>query len=266
MYGTLNVYTARPDGFEGRERTVIAQLGDIVGHAIAAAERKQALLSDEVVELQLVVPDVYASFDWPDGLPGTVRLEHTVPVSDDDFIVYGTVPDDAVDSLRSLTEAIPHWDALTVQEGNGRETGFELRLTDPPMLSAIASVGGTVERAAVEDGDYRMTVHVPTTVDVRTVIDRIEAAYPTVQLRKRQQRTRTNPADRVQAELLADLTDKQRAALETAYHAGFFEWPRTASGEQVASSLSVAATTFHYHMRRAERKVFGTVFGAGGPP
>jgi PAS domain S-box-containing protein len=263
-YGTLNVYADRENAFTGRERTVIAQLGDIVGHAIAAAERKQALLSDEVVELQFVVPEVFADSTRDERLSGRAELQHTVSVAGDDFVVYGSVTEDATEWLRALVEDIPHWESLTVHDGSDGEATFELRLTDPPMLSAIASVGGAVERAVIEDGNYQMTVHVPTSVDVRRVIDPIERAYPTVQLRKRRQITTTpDPAEKVQAEVLTDLTDRQRTALETAFHAGFFEWPRNASGEQVAASLDVAATTFHHHLRKAERKVFAQVFRAG---
>ncbi|MDS0282771.1 PAS domain S-box protein [Haloarcula onubensis] len=264
VYGTLNVYADRQNAFEGQEQAVIAQLGDIVGHAIAAAERKQALLSDEVVELQLVVPDVFAAAMDGEELPGRAQLDHTISVGDGEFIIYGSATDDAVGWLRTLVDAVPPWEALTVHGVSDGEATFELRLTDPPMLSAIASVGGAVERAVIEDGDYRMTVHVPTSVAVRQVVDPIERAYPSVQLRRREQMTKTrDPADRMGAELLADLTDRQRTALETAYHAGFFEWPRAASGEQVASSLSIAPPTFHQHLRKAELAVFQQVFRSG---
>jgi predicted DNA binding protein len=52
-----------------------------------------------------------------------------------------------------------------------------------------------------------------------------------------------------------ELTDRQRAALEAAYYAGFFEWPREHSGESVADSLGVSPPTFHQHIRAAENKV-----------
>ncbi|WP_282102553.1 helix-turn-helix domain-containing protein [Halovivax limisalsi] len=56
-----------------------------------------------------------------------------------------------------------------------------------------------------------------------------------------------------------DLTKQQRRSLETAYYEGFFEWPRDVSGEEVASSLDIAPSTFHQHLRKAERKVFDSV-------
>jgi predicted DNA binding protein len=74
---------------------------------------------------------------------------------------------------------------------------------------------------------------------------------------RRQQVTREDAQARSTRSLLEGLTDRQRTTLEAAYHAGFFEWPRDASGEDVAESLQVSPPTFHQHLRKAEGKVFG---------
>ncbi|MDS0278724.1 PAS domain S-box protein [Halomicroarcula sp. S1AR25-4] len=251
MFGVLNVYTARSNAFEGEERVVIGQLGDIVGHAIAATQRKQALMSDEVVELEFHVPDIFETLDIGTGTCGTISLDHAIPVADDEYVVYGSATPDATESVRTITDAVPHWESVTFRE-NGDE--FEARLSEPPVLSVVASVGGFVESAVIEDGDYRMTIRVSPTVDARQIIDVVTDAYPAAQLLKRRQRTRDSD-DRLQRELTEALTDRQRTALEAAYHAGFFEWPRDASGQDVADSLGIAASTFHQHLRKAERKV-----------
>ncbi|MFC7028413.1 GAF domain-containing protein [Halomicroarcula sp. GCM10025710] len=49
VYGVLNVYSERAEAFDPAELAVVGQLGEVVGHAIAATERKRALTSDEVV-------------------------------------------------------------------------------------------------------------------------------------------------------------------------------------------------------------------------
>jgi hypothetical protein len=235
---------------------VIGQLGEVVGHAIAAAERKQALMSDELVELEFQIRDVFAALDIPVETDGTTTLDHAVPVGGEEFLVYGTATSDDVDTVATLTENLSHWREFSVRSA-GDPTSFEVRMTDPPVLSVVASAGGYVDRAVIEDGDYRMTVHLPPSADVRRVTDAVEAVYPTAEMLRRQQisRDRDDPK-RFQRRLIADLTDRQRTALETAYHAGYFEWPRDASGEDVASAIGVAPPTFHQHLRKAQRKVF----------
>ena len=263
-YGALNVYADRPDAFEGRERSVLGQLGEVVGHAIAAVERKRALMGDELVEVEFQIPDVFDTVDAAGGTEGQIALDETVPIRDDDYLVYGHVDDGAVDGLLALADALDHCRDAMVREGDaGAE--FELRLVEPPVLSMVASLGGSVEAAVVEDGDYQLTLQLPPTVDVRRVSERVESAYPTAELLTRRQVTRAvDTVERTDRVLSESLTDRQRAALLAAYHAGFFEWPREASGEDVAESLGVSAPTFHQHLRKAERKVLDSLLSRVG--
>jgi len=257
-YGVISVYASRPTAFQGQELAVLGQLGEVVGHAIAATDRKQALLSDEVVELAFQVPDVYGAYDLDVATTGRFSLDHVVQVADEEFLVYGTSTAEAVATLRELVDRVPHWTDLTFTDDE--ETRFELRLDEPPVLSTLASLGGSVERAVVEDGDYRMTLHLSTGANVRQVIDAVTAEYPEATMLRRQQVTKDSDRPRPADRLLADLTDRQRVTLQAAYHAGFFEWPRDASGEDVAESLKVSPPTFHQHLRKAEGKVFAGLF------
>ncbi|WP_254524655.1 PAS domain S-box protein [Natrinema caseinilyticum] len=256
IYGVLNVYAERPEAFTGQERTVISRLGEVVGHAIAAAERKRALMSDDVVELQFRIRDVFESLGTGLETAGTITLDHTVPIENEEYLVYGTATEDAVETVESLVESLPHWTDVTFRSGS-RRTNFELRLSEPPVLSTVASLGGSIEDVVIEDGDYRMSIHLAPGAEIRRIIDVVQSTYSGAELLKQRQVTRgdTTP-ERVRDVLSDDLTDRQRATLRAAYHAGFFEWPRDASGEDVAESLDIAPATFHQHLRRAQQKVF----------
>ena len=259
VYGVLNVYAERPNAFEGQERTVIDQLGEVVGHAIAAVERKRALMGDEVVELAFQIQDIFGVLGVPTETQGRITLDQTVPVADGDFLVYGTATPDAVDSLTSIVDAVPHWEEVSFHSGSDPPT-FELRLSDPPVLSTVASIGGYVDSAAIADGDYQMTIHLAPSAEVRRVIDTVEEAYPEAEMLRRRQVSRSN--DDSQALLGEELTDRQRSALEAAYHAGFFDWPRESSGEDVAETLGVSPPTFHQHLRKAQKKVLDSLMAA----
>jgi predicted DNA binding protein len=261
IYGVLNVYAERTNAFVGQEREMIAQLGEIIGHAIAATERKQALMSDELIELEFQIDDLFDSLGVPGTVEGTISLDHTVAVGNEDYLIYGSATPDAMDTITSLVEALPHWESVSVRSGGDR-VDFELRVTDPPVVSVVASLGGYVDSAVVEDGDYRMSVHLSPTADVRKLIDAIEAAYPGAEMIRRQQINREADEPQPFNQQLDGLTDRQRSSLEAAYYAGFFEWPRDASGEEVAESLGVAPPTFHQHLRKAERKIFETMFSS----
>lgn len=256
-YGVLTIYTGREDAFERQERVVLEHLGELVGHAIAAVERKRALMTDEVVELEFAAPNLFAGRDSQSIPDGTVSFDRSIPTGDGQFLVYATVEGDVADALEEVAEAIPLGESLTDVESTGDGT-YRLRLSEPPVISTIASLGGSVESAVIEDGDFRMLVHVPSGADVRQVIDTVQETVPEAEPLARRQirRSEGSAGSGVSTDLDIDLTDRQRAAVEAAYFAGFFEWPRGSTGEEVAESLDITSPTFHQHVRAAENKVF----------
>ncbi len=254
-YGVLGVYTDRENAFDEAEVDVISKIGGIVGHAIASTERQRALMSDELVELEFRIRDVFEARDRP-PIEGTVEFEHVVPLGDEEFVIYGATTPGAVDGLRSLVDEIDAWESLSVRE-EGERTRFELRVVQSPLLSVVASVGGYVERAAVENGQLQLTVHVAPSADVRQLIESIEEIYPEAEMVRRRQISRPGEESRhPRREIVGDLTDRQREVLEIALHSGYFEWPREASGEDVAETIGIAPATFSQHLRRAQRHVF----------
>jgi predicted DNA binding protein len=111
-----------------------------------------------------------------------------------------------------------------------------------------------------------MRVHIPTGVDVRRLIASVREEYPDAQLLKRRQITRPGEGTVGSGRPTARLTERQATTLEAAYHAGYFEWPRTASGEEVADSLGIASSTFHQHLRKAEAGVMEAVLSQSVAP
>ena len=262
VYGVLNVYAERPSAFSNQERTVISQLGEVVGHAIAAAERKQALQSDELVELDFQIRDVFATIDASIETSGTITFDHVVPADDGTFLVYGTATQDAFATVQGLIDVHPHWESVTVVSDD-EPISFELRMVDPPVLSAVASRGGYVDAASIEDGDYHLTIRLAPCVDVRQITDTVEAVHPQAELLRRHQITQLRGQTRqLQRRLTADLTDRQRSTLEAAYHAGYFKWPRDTTGEQIATSIGIAPSTFHHHLRKAQQRTFDALLSA----
>lgn len=71
---------------------------------------------------------------------------------------------------------------------------------------------------------------------------------------------REAPAAAVERSLLDDLTDRQQEVLRVAYHAGYFDWPRERTAEEVADSLGIAAPTLHAHIRKAESSLLAALF------
>lgn len=59
----------------------------------------------------------------------------------------------------------------------------------------------------------------------------------------------------------AILSDRQREAVERALELGYYEIPREASHEEVATALGCAPSTAAEHLRKAESKLLKSLFG-----
>ena len=54
---------------------------------------------------------------------------------------------------------------------------------------------------------------------------------------------------------LAELTDRQREVVESAYETGYYEVPREATATEVAAELDLDSSTVVEHLQRAERNL-----------
>ncbi|MFC4359103.1 bacterio-opsin activator domain-containing protein [Halobium salinum] len=251
QYDVLTIYADRPRAFSGQERDAVAELGQIVGHAINAIERKEALLNNVVTELE---------FDLRDGVDPliaatadsdlVVEFDHTVPTRDDAAVQFvritGEAADDAVDVFEGLDE-VDHVRLVGEREG---ERMVEVRWTEEPATLMFAEYGGYVTEATIEDGSFRVVVELPHEVNVREVIDVVQGRFPDSELVAQRSTTRSVQTLKEFRSAIGDrLTEKQRSALEAAYAAGYFSWPRESTGEEIAEALGVSPPTFHQHLR-----------------
>ena len=265
-YGVLVVYGTDAGTFEGDAGRVVCALGGVVGHALNALDRKRALAGDEVTELELRIEDVFETRDVDaEAECGRAVFESILPVGDGRYVAYGSACEDGIELLDAMQEGLAHYRELDFRERRADDDRFVLQMYEPPLTTLTTSPGGRIEEATIQDGALLATVSLPSDVDVRAFVERVSEAYPGVEvLAQRRVRRPGVRVDTFQAVLDEELTERQRVALEAAYVAGFFEWPRETNGKELAASLDVTPATFHQHLREAERRVITALFGASG--
>ncbi len=263
LYGVLNVYSSLPRAFSGPEQTVFSRIGDVVAHAITALERKDALVSDAVVELEFrldAVADSLVAMTEDEDV--AIEVEQLIR-GDETLLAYGTGRGLSQEAFEDAVEATDAFGAVRFLAV--RRDEFEFELVAPAAVSlfeTIASHGGRVDGARIEDGEFRFVVELPRGRDTRQMIELItDQREDVTHLAQRTRERESGRGAASQSVLEEELTAKQRAALETAYHAGYFDWPRGSTGEEVAERLGIAPATFNQHLRTAERKFFDSVLG-----
>jgi len=263
LYGVIGIYSDRAGAFAESERELLAGIGEVVGHAIAAVEHKQALLSDDIVELSFRIDNAEASLGVSEAFQASFDFESTLTLGDGEFLVYCIASDLDAESLELLgvTEDVQYVEDVSVLGEDPNGLHLEVHFVDPPILSTIVDLGGYVSNVTITDGGTMVTVHIAAERDVSGAVDRITTANPGVEMLRRHQTARPHRSlGGIIDTLPESLTDRQQAALEAAYFSGYFDWPREQSGPEVAETLGVSPSTFHQHLRKAERKLLDGVF------
>jgi PAS domain S-box-containing protein len=259
VHGVLTVASEEPDAFDEATREVLVELGRSIGYAITVTERKEALESEGTTELEFDTAD--------DGLfmirgsaetNSEIQLERTVRRSGGSFSIFYRVEGVDPGEVVELATAAPSVERTQVISSDDEEPRGLIDVTAPTWFGSVFTEHGAVVReATAENGSGEIVVEAPRGADVRSLVDGFQERYPDSDLTAQRQRERTiRSLFELQDILQEQVTDRQWEALETAYSAGYFAWPRETSGEEVAELIGVTQPTFNKHLRTAEQAAF----------
>ena len=258
-YGVLCVGTDQADAFEDIETAVLAELGETIGSAIDAAQRKQALLTDSVTEIEFTVGETAFPAALTARHGGSMELTWMTPDSASGLVQYYSldgVTAEAVEAFVADCDALAGVDVVSGAD----QLHCRFDVADSALARPIGEYGGDLRAIEAADGKARVTVHLSPNADVRTVIEGLATDHDAIDLVARREIDRPTPTVESARSAIDDrLTDRQREALHTAYVAGFFEWPRDRSGEEIAETMGITQSTFLQHLRAAQRKTLSVV-------
>ncbi len=270
LYGVLTVYSTNRSGFDGPIRSTLTELGETIAYAIDAVQRKQALIGNKTTEIELEIGTPTAISALAQAANAPVALEGVLTQDDGVTVLFVTVETSVTDETLEALETVS---PPTVIRRDEEKTVLQLTVHGV-FLAPIVERHGGVLRAVwshPEEGT-RATFSLPQSVAVRTVLSDINRrGIGATLVARREQAVEPDPGVGLtrhhnDAAILDSLTDRQREVVQTAYHAGFFDWPREATGEDLAGSLDISPPAFHRHVRTAERKLFTELFDRDGQP
>ncbi|RQG98558.1 bacterio-opsin activator domain-containing protein [Natrarchaeobius oligotrophus] len=259
-YGVMTVELDDDRSVDDREEVILSSLARAVASGINARETSKVLETDAVVAVEIELSDrtvapVALSFE------ADCRLEYRRSVhrtGDETASLYSVVGTDA-ESLEAAADRLDGVDCRVVVE---REESCLIELLgDEDPVSWFADRGVRVRTVESDRGTARITLEIPRSANVRSIVEALENRYDrtdVISFRQHDRNERTQ--QEFAARLEAELTDRQFAVLQRAYLGGYFKWPRPATGEELAQSLDVSRPTFHEHLRAAEAKLCRAFF------
>ncbi|GAB3663979.1 hypothetical protein GCM10028856_02380 [Halopiger thermotolerans] len=263
-YGVLSVLASRTDAFSDSEAAAFELLGETIGFTIMAVKNRRLLLADTVVELEFRIDGgETVSFDLSERYDCTCSLEWVGTSSQGKTFQFVTV--DGLDGETVLDEARAHdsvEECRLIHDGVNQCT-IEMRLAESGVRT-LANHGATIRDVAVNDGVGTCLVEVPQDADVREIADALSVIYENTELVARREVDRpVRTAAERRNRILDELTDRQLTTLRVAYYAGFFDWPRESTGEEIAEAMDVTPPTMHQHLRKGMKTILGEFFEAG---
>lgn len=254
-YGALVVGTTAEHTVSDHELDVFAQLGARIGNGITAVEQRRLLLADTVAELE------FRHGDRADPLVriasetgGDLSLRGIASNDESGLTCFvDLVGGDGEAALELAAELDDIESARLVADGE--ESLLELSVT-AAAIETLSAVGATVRSFDVTDGEGSVVVEAAPDADLKAIASAVRSTYDDLDLVSKREVERSVQSTESFRQGLSDrLTDRQRAALETAFSAGYYEWPRDSTAEEVAEAMDIAAPTLHEHLRAAERKL-----------
>jgi hypothetical protein len=262
VYGVLVLFADRSDPFDEREVAVLDELGETIGYAINAAESKQTLLTDAIVELELLCTDPAAALvTLSSRAECEIDLEGVVPATEGTLLAYQSVEGTTPEEVQQLGGEAAGVTAIRCIDDRDEGGLFEFTLGDGSLLASLTEHGTNIRSMRTENGECRAVVEATPEMDIRSLVAHLQRSFPEIKVLSKRELDR--PIERIEAlsdGAFDDLTDRQREAIEAAYRAGYFDWPRESTAEEVADSMAISSPTLHRHLRKAQNDLLSEFF------
>lgn len=261
VHGVLTLVTNR-DAVDDEEERVLAELGETIGSAIGAAQHRALLFADAVTELEFRTDDPDSFFvSVSEAADCRMELEEFVPRGGGELLYYMRISRTDPETIRELVAEAPEIRGVRVVSESDEGLLCEFVVAGSSLVWELTQHGARVHTAVADGGEGELVVEVAPQIDVRRLVENVQEAYPNTELVTKREREREVRRPTRFRELFEErLTERQRAVLEAAYAAGYFEWPRETSGDELAASLDISPPTLHEHLRAAERQLTALLF------
>jgi predicted DNA binding protein len=138
---------------------------------------------------------------------------------------------------------------------------FQVGASCPAVM--LAELGAHPREVHSSDGDGRIVAEIPPQNDPPDVIKTFLDEVPEAEFTGKRRKDSTTPLftpDAMQQVLHTQLTDRQLELLEAAFDAGYYDWPRRCTGEELAEEFDISSATFSEHIHTAERRLLTVLF------
>ncbi len=250
---------ASPVVDEGEEvEYVVVSFEDVT----ALKRREERLTSDHVrlLEFRADQGAVPPSLRVESG-ETRIEIDSVVSLPDGTTVQYMGTSDLTAGEFVDAIEEVPHFLDARLLSSIDNDSRIEAHSETATVSQVFSALGGRPREIIVASDEVRFFGELPGNVDQRLAADGIREFHPSVELVAQD----LVYSPHLLYDIVADaLTDRQLAVLDAAYFGGYFETPRSSTGDELAGRFDVTRQTFNQHLRKAQRTVFQHLFEKSG--
>lgn len=189
-------------------------------------------------------------------------LAEMLPRPDGRYAEFFQVSGVAPARVKAALSSVDTVDVTILSEYDGGGC-FEFLVSDDCPAFRLTELGALPRKVCgVEDGGC-ITAEIPGDENPSDVIEAFLDEYPDAMVLAKREKNGISPRfsdSGIQEVLHTHLTDRQRNILQMAFEAGYYDWPRECTAEDIAAEFNITSATFSEHIRVAERKLLTILF------
>ncbi|AXR79687.1 bacterio-opsin activator domain-containing protein [Natrarchaeobaculum sulfurireducens] len=190
-----------------------------------------------------------------------IEVESVVSLPDGATVQYMGTGDLTAGEFITAVEEVPHITDVRLLSTIDGYSRLEARAESATVSEVFQALGGHPRSVVISHDEVRFLGEIPGDEDHRQVADGIRAFHPEAELVSEE----LVYSPHLLYDVVSDaLTDRQLATLNAAYFSGYFESPRTSTGDELADRFGVTRQTFNQHLRKAQQIVFQHLFEKSG--
>lgn len=184
-----------------------------------------------------------------------MTLEEIIPRGESRYAEFFSVDDADPETILELAAEHGDVDAqLFDQPGNSDLFEFVVAENCPAVY--LGEQGALPREVYGKDGEGRIAAEIPHTEDPDAIIERFLDDHPDAELVDVETSSVVRPlfAHRESQQVIEEhLDERQREILEAAHEAGYYDWPRETSADELADELDTDLETLRQRLRQIEQ-------------
>jgi PAS domain S-box-containing protein len=265
IYGVLTVFSTEQGAFPERVQRIFQDWGELMGYSLNQIEKTSAVLSTRGTVLRFELesrscPLLRLAQECQCLLQFVGLRQQEGQYSQAYVRILDQIPEQFQEVIHEATGI----SSVTPVQESTESSLFKIEFSEPFIATELAKYGIRLQNiSGIENGVANIRVTTPQAIPVHRTVEIVSLEYPEATLLETEEvEDIRGPLYPYSDQIMNRLTEHQQEAIELAFHSGYFDSPKGLTGNEIANKMDISSSSFHNHLRAAEREILKAVIGS----